>query len=246
MGLATPEERQEFEQLCARHPEILAARNEFEESLERAAVENAERPPVFLKEKILQAIDKDADPIKETPVVYIEQHPSRNKTMNWVAAASVILLLASAYFAYNQYAKNRELQVLTRQMQNKLDSLNDVNEQMANEQRMVSDPNVTVVSLTGTQKAPTSSAHIYWDTTSSNVYLVVKNMPRLPSNKQYQLWALIDNEPRDLGLFDIDRNRVMLKMKNVQKADAFAITIEERGNTGGPTLEELQIMGRTL
>jgi len=37
---------------------------------------------------------------------------------------------------------------------------------------------------------------------------------------------------------------VMLKMNNTQKADAFAITIENRGNTGGPNLEELQTMGK--
>jgi hypothetical protein len=35
-------------------------------------------------------------------------------------------------------------------------------------------------------------------------------------------------------------------MKNTQKADAFAITIENRGNTGGPTLPGgLQSMGKT-
>jgi hypothetical protein len=33
-------------------------------------------------------------------------------------------------------------------------------------------------------------------------------------------------------------------MKNTQKADAFAITIESRGNTGGPNLEQLQSMGK--
>jgi hypothetical protein len=33
-------------------------------------------------------------------------------------------------------------------------------------------------------------------------------------------------------------------MKNTQKADAFAITIENKGNTGGPDLEQLQAMGK--
>jgi hypothetical protein len=34
-------------------------------------------------------------------------------------------------------------------------------------------------------------------------------------------------------------------MNNAQKADAFAITIEKKGNTGPPTLEQLQSMGKT-
>ena len=107
------------------------------------------------------------------------------------------------------------------------------------------DPNVMVINMVGTQKAAPGSASVYWDSTSANVYLVVKNMPKLPSDKQYQLWALIDKKPLDLGLFDPPQpNGVILKMKNTQKADAFAITIENRGNAGGPNLERLQAMGK--
>jgi anti-sigma-K factor RskA len=101
-----------------------------------------------------------------------------------------------------------------------------------------------VVNMVGTQKASPGSASIYWDSTSTNVYMVVKNMPKLPTDKQYQLWALIDGKPVDLGLFDQPQPNVILKMKNIQKADAFAITIESRGNTGGPNLEQLQSMGK--
>ena len=116
---------------------------------------------------------------------------------------------------------------------------------------MVSDPNVAVVNLKGTQKAPQSSASIYWDSTSANVYLVVKNMPKLPNDKQYQLWSLINAQdgsmqPTSLGLFDVgDEKKLILKMDKAQKADAFAITIENRGNKEGPNLEELQSMGKT-
>jgi anti-sigma-K factor RskA len=75
-------------------------------------------------------------------------------------------------------------------------------------------------------------------------------MPKLPNDKQYQLWALLNGkdgslQPTSLGLFDIADKNVVLKMKNTQKADAFAITIENRGNTGGPNLGQLQNMGKT-
>jgi len=115
---------------------------------------------------------------------------------------------------------------------------------MADEQKLMSDPNVTVVNMVGMQKGSPSSASVYWDSTSANVYLIVKNMPKLPSEKQYQLWALIDNKPADLGQFDPRDSKVILKMNNTQKADAFAITIENKGNTGGPNLNQLQSMGK--
>jgi anti-sigma-K factor RskA len=100
--------------------------------------------------------------------------------------------------------------------------------------------------MVGTKVAPKSSANIYWDSTSTNVFLVVKNMPKLPSDKQYQLWALIDGKPKDLGVFDATDDKVILKMKNTQKAQAFAITIEKTGGSPSPTLDSMQSLGKTL
>ena len=45
LGLASEEERIEFEQYCAQYPEVLAARTAFELSLENQAMENAIAPP---------------------------------------------------------------------------------------------------------------------------------------------------------------------------------------------------------
>jgi len=42
-------------------------------------------------------------------------------------------------------------------------------------------------------------------------------MPKLPNDKQYQLWALIDGKPKDLGVFDVSDQKFILKMKNTRK-----------------------------
>ena len=46
LGLASDEERKEFEQMCVQYPDVLAARNGFELVLEKKAMENAIIPPV--------------------------------------------------------------------------------------------------------------------------------------------------------------------------------------------------------
>ena len=71
-------------------------------------------------------------------------------------------------------------------------------------------------------------------------------MPKLPSDQQYQLWALIDSKPKDLGVFDATDDKVILKMKNTQKAQAFAITIEKKGGSPSPTLQKMQSLGKTM
>lgn len=237
LGLASPEERMEFEQLCAQYPELAEARNNFELALEKQVLENASVPPAGVKEKIWSAFQQT--PSSKTPkIITMEPTTNRSSGLRWVAAASIILFLAAGFFAYNFYDKNKKLVNSNKELQariNQKDSLLD-------EQKIMSDPNITVISMVGTRPgAP--SANVYWDTTSSNVFLVVKNMPKLASDKQYQLWALIEGKPVDLGLFDGGKEKMILKMNNTQKADAFAITIENKGNKGGP-LGQVQSTGK--
>jgi anti-sigma-K factor RskA len=242
LGLASPEERVEFEKMCALHPDLIEARTNFELSIERQAFQDSTPPPVGTKEKAWSAIQQLAT--KSTPkIISMGPGKSRSLGLRWFAAASVILFLLTAYFAYSFYNKNREFYKKNQELQARLDRNDSLINKMTKGEKIMHDPNVMVVNMVGL-KGSSSSANVYWDSTSTDVYMVVKNMPKLPSDKQYQLWALIGNKPVDLGLFDLPQSNVILKMKNTQSADAFAITIENRGNTGGPDLGQLQSMGK--
>jgi len=244
LGLASDQERAEFEQLVIQYPELAEARLRFESELEKQAFASAINPPGNVKEKILNIIGETGTSLYQPKTVSKENTgtPVRNQVwLRFAAAACLILFIVSGYFAYKFYNQNKELTTKNIELEKERDSVVNI---ASEQQKVMNDPNVTVVNMVGTQKAPTSSANVYWDSTSNNVWLVVKNMPKLASDKQYQLWALIDGKPVDLGLFDPPDNKVILKMNNTQKADAFAITIETKGNTGGPTLEELQSMGK--
>nr|WP_315819941.1 anti-sigma factor [Paraflavitalea speifideiaquila] len=129
--------------------------------------------------------------------------------------------------------------------QARVDTAENTLQKISDEQKLIKDPNVTVVNMVGSTTAPQSSANVFWDTASASVFLMVKNMPRLPSDQQYQLWALIEGKPKSLGVFDSLQNNVVLKMDNTKKADAFAITIEKKGGNPSPTLEKMQSSGRT-
>jgi anti-sigma-K factor RskA len=242
LGLLSAQERFEFEQYCETYPELRAARDSFEMGIEKHAMENAMPPPSGIKERILSAIQEKP---KTPKIITLDSTTQRRSGFSWLAAASIILFLAAGYFAYTFYNKNKELNKSMETLQTRVNEMEEY-------QKIIRDPNVAVVNLVGTTPAK-ASANIYWDSASANVYMVVKNMPQLPSNKQYQLWSIINGldgklQPNSLGLFDMDpasNQKVILKMSNVKKADAFAITIEDRGNTGGPNLEQLQSMGKT-
>ncbi len=56
-----------------------------------------------------------------------------------------------------------------------------------------------------------------------------------------QLWAIVEGKPVDAGM--IDACSGLCKMKNISNASAFAITLEKRGGSPTPNLEQLQVIG---
>jgi len=234
LGLASPEERVEFDKMCELYPELREARTNFELSIEKQAFQNSISPPAGSKDRIWSAIQQST--VESTKVITMEPRQGRSTGLRWFAAAAVALLLLASYFAYTLYTKNRALQA-------RIEHNDSLINKMTEGEKIMHNPNVMVINMVGL-KGSSSSANVYWDSTSTDVYMVVKNMPKLPSDKQYQLWALIGSKPVNLGLFDLPESNVVLKMKNTQEADAFAITIENRGNSGGPDLGQLQSMGK--
>jgi anti-sigma-K factor RskA len=244
LGLADAGERAEFEQLCRQYPELVKAREQFEVMLEKHALANAVQPPAATRQKVLAVVqDSAAQTNPKIPAMETTSTPVRSmNAWRWVAAASIILLAVSAWFAYDANKKNEDLATQNKDLQSRLDSSDLVLQRIVDE-RKNADQGVIVVNLEGTKNAPKSSASIFWDSAKANVYLVVDNMPRLPNNKQYQLWAIIDDVPKDLGVFDVKDKNMIIKMQGVQKAQAFAITIEKQGGSPTPTLDSMQVMG---
>jgi anti-sigma-K factor RskA len=217
LGLASEEERKEFEQLCIQYPEIKKAREAFEFSLEKNAMDNAVSPSAIIKEKIFSEIKNDPRP------AVIKKINSNSWTW-YAAAACFIFLLGSLYWNYSLYQENKKLQGHYKE------SLAQLNE-MENDVRILQqNPNVKMASMKGMDASPQSYATVYWDTTSHDVYLLANNLPAPPTDKQYQLWALLDNKPIDLGMLDygLKQKKLLVRMKNAQNAQAFAITLERK------------------
>lgn len=247
LGLADAAEREEFERLCLQHSELVKARQEFELLLEQHALDNALPAPPDIKQQVMEAV-RENKPANKSKLLTMENGKTTTRRRNpigFLVAASVILLLGCGYFIYHFYSEAQNLKSSNNELQAKLSSTDSILNQIVAEQKVVKDSNVTVVNMVGTQAAPRSSANVYWDSTSTDVFIVVKNMPKLPNDQQYQLWALIGGKPKDLGVFDATDDKVIIKMKNTQKADAFAITIEKKGGNPSPTLEKMQSMGKT-
>ena len=237
LGLASPEERSEFEQLCKQHSELLEARTAFELALEKQAMDNAIAPPAGLKNKILAKLDSPA-----AKVITMQQAPVKN--LNWLkyaSAACVALLAGSIYLNVSLSNKNKNLQS---NYNNTVAELSDIKKDI---QVLQSNPNVKMAAMGGLQASPASFATVYWDTASHDVWLLANNLPAPPSDKQYQLWALLDGKPIDLGMLDYDlkQKKLLVRMKNASGAQAFAVTLEKKDRPDVSTpAGDMYVMGK--
>lgn len=256
LGLATPEEIAEIESYCAQYSDIKKAVDDFAALIERNAMEEAVAPPSFVKEKIMAELASEfAVPAGSSvaPVVSMPVAPDvkvkRLTAWRYVAAACIILLIASTalniYFykgyktATDQYQalliNNNSLQASNNVFQTRL---NDFEESM----RIMQNPDVLKINMPGVAGKETNLAAVYWDTKTKDVYFLPTKLDAAPEGKQYQLWAIVDGQPVSAGLVE-DCNG-LCKMKNIPKAQAFAITLEKKGGVDKPTLSAMYVLGK--
>lgn len=243
LGLASSEEAREFEHLCTIYPELAAERNRFEHELEDHALANSVPAPAYIGSRVLNMVGSQAVSPEETIAFNQPKRSiSNNKTIRYLVAACVVLLLGLGYLFYNLQIQNKSLININKQLQAKYNTSDSVLSSLVNAKKLLKNNNLSLVEMKSGGGAATAS--IYWDSTSSAVYMIVRSLPPLPQDKQYQLWALIDGKLKDLGVFDATNNNVILKMKNCKKAEAFSITVEPRGGTTAPSIQKADITGK--
>jgi hypothetical protein len=239
LGLASEEEQKEFEQLSKQYPELIEAKKLFELSLENQLIKEAAVIPARLKDNILGSFrNNDLDNLSSSKR---ELHIPFQKLNVWklAAAACLLLLLTSLYFTYSYREKYRQLLV-----KNKEINVNDVHTNpFIILDPIVKKPSVKPSALLEKSNPARCAAHVYWDTVSANTYLLVGNISQKLIDKQLQLWAIENNQPISLGVFDASKQGQLLQMKNAKEAKMFMITIEQKGGSITPSMERIYAVG---
>lgn len=251
LGTASEQERREVECISSIYPEIRKELDTLSVSLEQYAQANAIEPPARVRDKIFAEIDalEKKGAKAEARVVTMESVRKPGTQFNyWLAAASVALLIISSVLFYQLSDKNSELsssKQLAEQLQQEKSQSESSLEVMHKQMAMLNNPDNKKVMMKGTDAHPGMLASVLWNTQNHEVYLSVSNLPQPPADKQYQLWAIVDGKPVDMGVFDISADSAMYKkMGATQTAQAFAVTLENKGGSPVPTLTAMYVMGQ--
>ena len=247
LGELSEAQASEVKAMADKYPEIRSELKSIEETLELMAENTAIAPPAHLKQGLLQKIQKD-------PHGGLKEHsPARSgatNTFKYLMAASIALAVMSSGTAYIfwskwQSAENR-INDLLAQNQVLTENFNAASHQLertTGDIGILTDKDYRKVVMNSVTTSE-SSAVVYWNPEENSVYLSVSFLPVPAEDKQYQLWALVDGQPMDAGVFDMpESSQALLLMKSMGEADAFAITLEPRGGSEAPTLEDLQVIG---
>lgn len=258
LGDLPTDERAAVEAMLLQYPELQTELTLIEEGLEVLAMETAMTPQASLKKNLFAALDLEEETAEEATVVtpspsaepkVVEMQPTPSRVWNYVAAASIALALVSSYLAYDYHNRWKQVEKVYSETLASYDLLADQNnkvnnklDQIEEDFKVLVNPDFARIEMGSVVDGETFSASIYWNQKTEEAYLSIKELRELSEEQQYQLWAIVDGKPVDMGVFDISAEG-LTKMKSIANAATFAVTIEPKGGSVNPTLEAMQVAG---
>ena len=256
LGLASPEEIKEVEDLASKHPEIQQEINEIRQALESYTLAHQVQPPAALKAKTLERLEntpiqkpKTTSTSNDKPV--LQEPPSTPKLTALAIGALILALIGACIAAFLFFRQaNTERQNISN-LQSQLEQLKKDCEAQKNQLQLIATQFNHIrhwatkpVQMRGTKLSESSLAIVYWNEVKRFAYLDVVALPEAPSNKQYQLWAIVNGKPTDMGVFDLTAPGGGLQsVPFVENPQAFAVTLEPKGGSPVPSLDQMYVIG---
>jgi anti-sigma-K factor RskA len=256
-GEVNDQERREVECLSKIYPEIRVEIDSLELQLESYSKAFAQKAPVDLKSSIMSAIaettpDEASDEESKPDATSTTNNEAGkvialpNKRWSPMIAASIILLLGVNIVLFFQFRKaNEERKALISQFEN----LNtNYEEQLAKTEKATQllekfeSTDSRKIFLNSVVEGETYQMALFWNNNTGEVIVQGQQLPEPSQAKQYQLWALVDGVPIDMGVIEKSSD-AWQEMINTKSADAFAITLEKEGGSETPTLEQMVVYG---
>lgn len=247
------EERAAVETMLSKHPELRQELDTIEEGLEALAMETAIAPPPDLKDSLFAALDSEEtakeEAVPQPEIKVIPLVPKKSYVWNYIAAASVSIALVSSFMAYdfhNRWKRTQEAYAdiinSNELLANQNNRVNNRLDQIEQDFKVLVNPDFGRVDMASVIEGQSFAASVYWNKKTEEAYLSIQELRELTAQQQYQLWAIVDGKPVDLGVFDITEG-ALTKMKSIANVATFAVTIEPKGGSINPTLDAMQVAG---
>nr|WP_245227672.1 anti-sigma factor [Pedobacter petrophilus] len=228
-------------------------------------MQNAVQPPADVETKLFQKlginIEEETSAVADLPlqaepkIARLDHSDGKVIRLRYALVACVALLLMSTAALFVTYSKLTDahdqiasLNLDKEKFAGVVSKLEYSNQGLNNLVEMSESKDWATIKMQGQAISPQSKMNVYWNKKDKRVvinYLAI-DLPKADAQHEYQLWALVNGKPVSLGVFgktDSTSREALLKMQTIQKAQAFAVTLEPMGGSVNPTMEKLTVMG---
>jgi anti-sigma-K factor RskA len=236
LGELTIDEINELEHTIENNPELKAYYKQLEQDMEKMAMENAITPPGTVKQALLRRLEGDPEskivPIKRT---------NTTRSYTGIAATLAVLFLLSSFWLYQEMNSIQDdLRMVREQNDLLLEEKADLEKNYTETVKwfdILNNADTEKLVMRGNDLMPDAKAISYVNHINKTVILNTSGLPKLPAEKDYQLWADVDGEMIDMGV--IPEESDMAVMTYIDKAESLNITIEAAGGNDHPTVSQL-------
>lgn len=262
-GLTLAESEQVAGAVC-RFPEVAVELAKLEEALLQSARHDAVEPPAHLEDQIWAAIEANtrkseeavtsASVSKPAPQLIPMTQENSTRPKSWLRAAVWIGLAGSIITNVLLWSSGSQRQKEIAALQQQAKSSEQGTQQLLasldrykREAEMMATPGIQPVPMLSTQPGHSMAATFYWDKVNNQAYVSVQKLPPPPAGMQYQLWAIADGKPVDIGMLE---NEIVIQggMQKVPKpvaaGQAFAVSLEKAGGRTTPTADKIYLLGK--
>lgn len=257
MGVASDQEVREVECLTAIYPELKSELENIQLKVEEYVQSLAVAAPSASKENILSAIKTikqdspltkvETDnklkvaPIKAGKVFALQPY------LKFATAASILVIVGLGLLFKQLQTKYSNLEVEVTAYKNntnqQISEMRDSLKNVSDERSFLVDASTETVLLAGTKLSPNSVVKVFYNSEKKEYAIEYNKLPKAAKGKQYQLWAIVDGQPLDLGILSKELAYIKRKTITVGDVQAFAITLEQEGGSEVPTLEAMFVVG---
>lgn len=205
---------------------------------EMAVLAPAEEPSAHIKAQIMAAVKKFSGQTSSNAVVY---------RLGWyraAAAAAVIFVFSTLGLLFYTQSLQKDMSGQSEMIAQQEATIRALQTEVERKEELLTileARDVDLVIMDGmAEMSPNGYGKVVWDKEGGNALLQVANIPTVPSDKDYQLWFIVNGQPLSAGVFAVnDPGRDnFFKIEQLQSSaseGAFAITMEPKGGMPQPT-----------
>jgi anti-sigma-K factor RskA len=216
LGALPEEERREFEEYLAAHPERQAEIDELGAVAGLLALSPHEQePPPQLRRSIIDVVEAEAQRPRAEPRSGLARMREFLDVRNIALGAAALLMIG--LFSWNVLLQGQ---------------IQDLQDQAQSPQA----PQVVVLDGSGAARQAKVEVMVHDD----QAVLMADDMPPVPEDRTCQIWVIENEVPKPSGIFEPDDGPIAVVVENsVDRGDTIAVTLEPEGGSRKPTTEPM-------